>query len=262
MSTSLTDQLFQQLQGAPLQQIAQQLGAGQAQTAGAVSAALPLLLGALGRNASQPQGAEALYGALQNDFSGVGDLGGLLGAVLGGTQSRQTNGAGILGHVLGASQPQGAEALYGALQNDFSGIGDLGGLLGAVLGGSQSRQTNGAGILDHVLGAKQSRAEAGLAEATGLGSDKARQLMVILAPIVLAFLARQLSQRSGAGATGQGGASAQLLGAMLGQEQQQVRQQGGIGGGLLGAVLDQDGDGQVGLGDVLKIGAGLLGGKR
>jgi len=211
MSTSLTDQLFQQLQGAPLQQIAQQLGAGQAQTAGAVSAALPLLLGALGSN---------------------------------------------------ASQPQGAEALYGALQNDFSGIGDLGGLLGAVLGGSQSRQTNGAGILGHVLGAKQSRAEAGLAQATGLGSDKARQLMVILAPIVLAFLARQLSQRSGAGATGQGGASAQLLGAMLGQEQQQVRQQGGIGGGLLGAVLDQDGDGQVGLGDVLKIGSGLLGGKR
>ena len=67
MSSSLTDQLFEQLQGAPLQQIAQQLGAGQAQTAGAVSAALPLLLGALGRNASQPQGAQALFGALHPD---------------------------------------------------------------------------------------------------------------------------------------------------------------------------------------------------
>ena len=78
MSPSLTDQLFEQLQGAPLRQIAQQLGAGQAQTAGAVSAALPLLLGALGRNASQPQGADALYGALRNDFSGAGDLGGVL----------------------------------------------------------------------------------------------------------------------------------------------------------------------------------------
>jgi len=211
MSSSLTDQLFQQLQGAPLERIAQQLGAGQAQTAGAVSAALPLLLGALGRNASQPQGAEALYGALQSDFSGVGDLGGLLGAVLGGTQSRQTDGAGILDHVLGASQP---------------------------------------------------RAEAGLGQATGLGNEKAGQLMKILAPVVLAFLARQLAQGRGAGATGQGGANAQLLGSILGQEQQQVRQQGGIGGGLLGAVLDQDGDGQLGLGDVLKIGSGLLGGKR
>ncbi|MDH7454252.1 DUF937 domain-containing protein [Luteimonas composti] len=211
MSSSLTDQLFQQLQGAPLQRIAQQLGAGQAQTAGAVSAALPLLLGALGRNASQPQGAQALFGALQQDFAGAGDLGGLLGAVLGGAQSRQTNGAGILGHVLGGQLP---------------------------------------------------RAEAGLAQATGLDSGKAGQLMKILAPIVLAFLARQLFQDKGEGQLAQGDASAQQLGAILGEEQRQVRQQGGIGGGLLGAVLDQDGDGQFGVGDLLKIGGGLLGGKR
>lgn len=209
MSKTMTDALFEQLQGAPLQQIAQQLGAGQAQTAGAVSAALPLLLGALGRNASQPQGAEALFGALQKDFAGAGDLGGLLGAVLGGTQSRQTNGAGILGHVLGG---------------------------------------------------QQQRAEAGLGQATGLGSDKAGQLMKILAPIVLAYLAKQMFQNRQGG--GQSDASAQLLGSILGQEQQQVRQQGGLGGGLLGAVLDQDGDGQLGLGDLLKLGGGLLGGKR
>jgi hypothetical protein len=41
-----------------------------------------------------------------------------------------------------------------------------------------------------------------------------------------------------------------------------VRQAGGPGGGLLGAVLDQDGDGELGLGDLLKIGGGLLGGGR
>jgi len=211
MSTSLTDQLFAQLSGAPLQQISQQLGVGQAQTAGAVSAALPLLLGALGHNASQPQGAQALFGALQNDFAGA-DLGNILGAVLGG-------------------------------------------------GGAPSRQTNGAGILGHVFGGQQPRAEASLGQATGLGGDKAGQLMQILAPIVLAFLARQMFQNKGAGAA-QGDPTAQLLGSILGQEQQQVRQQGGIGGGLLGAVLDQDGDGQLGLGDLLKIGGGLLGGKR
>ncbi|MCM2338595.1 MAG: calcium-binding protein, partial [Lysobacter sp.] len=51
-------------------------------------------------------------------------------------------------------------------------------------------------------------------------------------------------------------------GQILGQEQQQIRQQGGVGGGLLGAVLDQDGDGQLGLGDLLKLGGGVLGGKR
>ena len=56
-SQSLVEQLLAQLQGAPLQQIAQQLGTDTAQTQSAVSAALPLLLGALGNNAAQPQGA-------------------------------------------------------------------------------------------------------------------------------------------------------------------------------------------------------------
>lgn len=210
MSSTLTDQLFAQLSGAPLQRISQQLGIGQAQTAGAVSAALPLLLGALGKNASQPQGAEALFGALQKDFSGGGDIAGLLGSVLGGAQSRQTNGAGILGHVLGGQQP---------------------------------------------------RAEAALGQATGLGGDKAGQLMKILAPIVMAYLAKQMFQGQGAQtAAAPANPTAQLLGSILGQEQQQVRQQGGLGGGLLGAVLDQDGDGKLGIGDLLKIGGGLLGG--
>lgn len=217
--SSLTDDLFAQLEGAPLQQISQQLGIGKTQAAGAVSAALPLLLGALGKNASQPQGAEALFGALQRDHAGAG------------------------------------------------AAGDIGGLLGAVLGGSTpSRQTNGAGILGHIFGGQQARAEQHLGEATGLGGDRAGMLMKILAPIVMAYLAKRMfgGGDSGDAALGAGGGNgtAQVLGAILGQEQQQVRQQGGLGGGLLGAVLDQDGDGQLGLGDLLKIGGGLLGGKR
>src|SRR5690606_15682399 len=107
----------------------------------------------------------------------------------------------------------GAQALFGALQNDFSGGPDLGGLLGAVLGGTQSRQTNGAGILGHVLGGQQPRAEAALGQATGLGGDKAGQLLKILAPIVLAFLARQMFQ--GQGAAAGASPSAGLLGSIL-----------------------------------------------
>ncbi len=216
--TALTDDLFAQLEGAPLQQISQQLGIGRTQAAGAVSAALPLLIGALGKNASQPQGADALFGALQRDHAGGG--------------------------------------------------GDLGSLLGMVLGGAQSRQTDGAGMLGHIFGGQQNRAEQHLGEATGLGGDRAGQLMKILAPIVLAYLAKRMfsGNESGGGQAmgmaGGGNPTAQVLGAILGQEQQSVRQQGGLGGGLLGAVLDQDGDGQLGLGDLLKIGGGLLGGKR
>lgn len=205
--TALTDELFAQLEGAPLQQISEQLGIGRAQTAGAISAALPLLIGALGKNASQPQGAEALFGALQKDHVGGGGLGDLLGMVLGGTQTRQTNGAGMLGHILGGQQ--------------------------AV-------------------------AQQGLGQATGLGGDRAGQLMKILAPIVMAYLAKRMFSGEANG----GNVSPQVLGNILGQEHQQVRQQGGLGGGLLGAVLDQDGDGQLGLGDLLKIGGGLLGGNR
>lgn len=203
--SSLTDDIFSQLSGPALQQISQQLGTGQAQTAGAISAALPMILGAMGRNASQPQGAEALFGALGRDHNTGGGLGDILGAVLGGQQSRQTDGLGQLGHIFGSQLP---------------------------------------------------RAEAGLGQATGLGNDKAQMLLKILAPIVMAYLAKQMF------GGGQQQASPQVLGGILGQEHAQVQQQGGLGGGLLGAVLDQDGDGQLGLGDLLKIGSGLLGGKR
>lgn len=216
MST-LTNDLLAQLEGAPLQQISRQLGIDPNQAAGAVGAALPLLMGALGKNASQPQGAEALFGALQRDHADSG--------------------------------------------------GDLGNLLGMVLGGAQSRQTDGAGMLGHIFGGQQDRAEQHLGDATGLGGDRAGMLMKILAPIVMAYLAKRMfgGQDTGGqslGMAGSGNPSADVLGAILGQEHQQVRQQGGIGGGLLGAVLDQDGDGQLGLGDLLKIGGGLLGGNR
>jgi len=206
---SLTEELLSQLQGAPLQQIADQLGTNPSQAQSAVSAALPMLLGALGRNAAQPQGAADLFGALQRDHvgraAGSGGLGDLLGSVLGGMGG--------------------------------------GGAVGAA---------DGASILGHILGGNQQRAEAGLGQATGLGAN-AGQLLQILAPIVMAFLA----QRAQAGGMDAGG-----LGAVLGREQAQVRQQGGVGGDLLGSLLDQDGDGQVGLGDLIKIGGGLLGGRR
>ena len=204
--SGLADSLFQQLQGAPLQQVSSQLGIDPQQASGAIGAALPLLLGALGRNAQQPQGAEALFGALQRDHAGAGlDLGGVLGAVLGS--------------------------------------------------GNATPQTDGAGILGHIFGGNQSRAATGLGQATGLGGDKAGQLLQILAPIVLSFLAQRF--------LGGGNANAGQLSEALGQEHARVQTaEGGPGGGLLGAVLDQDGDGQLGIGDLLKIGGGLLGGRR
>ncbi len=204
-SAGLTDELCAQLQGAPLQQIARQLGTSTDQTRDAVGAALPLLLGALGRNAAQPQGAQALFGALQRDHAGAAgmDLGGLLGALLGG----------------GAAQaPAG-------------------------------RATDGSAILGHIFGGALGQAQSGLGRATGLDSNKVGSLLQMLAPIVMSFLAQRASG---------GGLDASGLGSVLGQERQRVQQRGGAGSDLLGSLLDQDGDGQVGLSDLLKIGGSLL----
>ena len=201
--SSLTDDIFSQLSRTDMQQIGQQLGTGQAQTAGAIAAALPMILGAMGRNTSQSGGADALLGALGRDHAGGGGIGDILGAVLGGQRSRQTDGQGQLGHIFGSQLP---------------------------------------------------RAEAGLGQATGLGNDKAQMLLKILAPIVMAYLAKRML-----GGGNQG--SAQDLGNILGQERQVQQQQGGLGGGLLGAVLDQGGDGQLGLGDLLKVGMGAMRGR-
>ncbi|GKS77715.1 DUF937 domain-containing protein [Acidovorax sp. SUPP950] len=209
---SLADELMAQLQGAPLQQLSSQLGTDATQTRSAVATALPLLLGALGRNAAQPQGAEALLGALQRDH-----------------QPAAGGGAGGL---------------------------DLGGLLGSLLGGgSAAGGGQGADILGHVFGSQRPQAEAGLAQATGLGAN-AGQLLQLLAPIVMSFLAQRVQA---------GGLDAGSLGRTLGHERDRARQPGGLGGlggGVLGSLLDQDGDGQVGLSDLVKLGGGLFGGRR
>ncbi|MCD9028358.1 DUF937 domain-containing protein [Luteimonas sp. BDR2-5] len=203
MTASLADQLLKQLDGAPLQQISQQLGLDPAKTASAVGTALPLLLGKLGHNAAQPQGAQSLLGALQRDYAGA-DLGSMLGAVLGG--------------------------------------------------GGAASGANGAAILGHIFGGGQQHAEAQLGQATGLGSQQAGQLLKLLAPLVLAYLSKQFLQQGKAPA---GDAGAADLGAALGQETR-AAQQAGVGG-LLGSILDQDGDGQLGIGDLLKVGGSLLG---
>lgn len=216
--------LMAQLQGASVGQIAQQLGTDTQTASSAVAAALPMIVGALGRNAQDAGGAQALLGALQRDHAGAGamDLGGLLGSMLGGGQA---------------------------------GGSGLGALLGSVLGGGApaSRQVDAGGILGHVFGGARPRAEAGLSQATGLDVGQAGKLLMMLAPMVMAALGQRVKA---------GGVDASGLGSLLGQEHQQMQQQGGLGGGLLDAVLDQNGDGKVDMADLMKIGSSLLGGRR
>lgn len=175
---SLTASLLSQMQNGPgLQEFSQRLGIDNSQASQVLSAAVPLLMGGLANNASQPQGAQALLNALQRDHLGGGgggpDLGGLLGQVLGGLGGNSpstpaTNGVGILGHVFGAQTPQAANLLgqktgldsstalkvlavagpivMSLLANKFGPQGDANQLSQAL--GEENRQTGGGGIGD------------------------------------------------------------------------------------------------------------------
>ncbi len=242
----LTGRVFQQLDQGHIEAIAGQLGLDPGQASDAIQQALPLLLGGLARNSATPQGADSLYGALERNHADV-DVGGLLGSIFGGGGGgggRASAGGGI-GDVLGAVLGGGAGG-----RSSGGGVGDI---LGAVLGGGGSPASNGAGILGHIFGGRRGQAEQGLGQTTGLGSAGAGQLLAMLAPLVMAVLGN-MTRKQGLDANG--------LSGVLGQERNRL-QQGGIGG-LLAGVLDRDGDGQVGLDEMLQAGAGLLGslGKR
>ncbi|WP_225763263.1 DUF937 domain-containing protein [Stenotrophomonas sp. Marseille-Q4652] len=202
-TSSLAASLFEQLQQEGLGPVSQKLGIDESQARQAIGTAVPLLLAAMGSNASSPQGAQSLLNALQRDHAPAADrpppgLGQLLDTVLGGGAGKAGDGTGILGHVFGNQTPQAAQVL--------------------------GRQA-------------------------GLDSGKASQLLAVLAPIVMAFLARRFAQQG----------NANELRDTLGQESRQLGLGGGGMGDLLGGLLDQDGNGRLDAGDLLKLGAGLLG---
>jgi hypothetical protein len=200
---SITDDLYSRLQDGHIGRIGEQLGISQAQAQSAVAAALPLLVGALGRNAQQPQGAASLFEALGTDHAHVG--------------------------------------VGNAINSALDGGGD------------------GGSILGHIFGRRQDSAAQGLGTATGLGNERAGALLRLLAPVVMAYLAKQMYNRrhanDGAATPAEIPAEAPAatptsLSSMLGREGVHIAQKGGIGSKLLSAVLDRDHDGDVDFSDL------------
>lgn len=232
---SLSQQLFSQLQGEPMQKIAQQLGTSTEQASSAVSQALPLMMGALGNQAQQ-------------GGQGAAGIASMLGALGGGQGGSQAGGLGdILGDLLGGSGNAAGGGLAGA----------LGGLVGSVLGGGQpaargASAGNAGDLLATVFGNQGSaRAAEGLGQSTGLGTQGAGNLLGMLLPIVMSFLSQRFLQ---------GGNGTQQLDQALANERQQLNNQGA--GGALASLLDQNGDGKLDMNDLVKLGSSLLGGKR
>ena len=115
-----------------------------------------------------------------------------------------------------AADPSGAQAIHQSLEahsagaNAFGGqggmLGGLGGLLGGVLGGGTA---DGGGLLGRVLGGQQAPVKEGVAQASGMDPAKVQRLITILAPIVIAALARRRQQQGQAHA-GAGSVSDEL----------------------------------------------------
>jgi hypothetical protein len=174
-------------------------------------------------------------------------------------------------------------ALVGGMMNNAQTQEGQGGLLGALLGGKHGGlldnlsgmlggdvQEDGGKILGHVLGDNQANVQNQVSQNTGISSDKIAMIMKIAAPILMAYLAKK-AQSNGLDASGNasnGGGLMDILGGLLGGNQAQAPQptQSSGNGDILTSMLDQDGDGQLGLGDAVsamtKKGGlgGLLGG--
>ena len=229
--SGILDLLNQQLNGPAVRQMSSQLGADPESTQKALSAALPMLVGGLARNAQSSEGAQSLANALERDHDGslLDGLAGLLGGASGGS-------GGGLGALLGGAS---------------GGGGGLGDLLGGLMGGGvpAGKTTDGDGILGHILGDKRGAVEQGVARSSGLDAGTVGKLLPMLAPLVMGALGRAKKQQN---------LDAGGLASMLNQERARVERDtpGMQEGGLLG-MLDMDNDGDVS-DDVAKLG-GMLG---
>ena len=144
-----------------------QSGQSTEKTSSVLNMALPFLLGAMKKNSATPDGAAGLLSALKGKHDGsiLDNLGGLFDG--GVDDDVQQDGAGILGHILGGSQPKienaigqkagmdagsvakilkvAAPILMGLLgkqtrQNNVSDSNGLGDLLGGLMGGGEQKE--------------------------------------------------------------------------------------------------------------------------
>lgn len=132
------------------------------------------------------------------------------------------------------NSPNGAEGLMNALSSKHDGsiLDNLGGLFGG--GVDQSVMDDGAGILGHVFGNKQTNVEQALSQKSGVDTGTIGSILKIAAPIVMGYLGRQTSQNKVSDASGMNN----LLGGMLGGQPEQNQS-------LITTLLDADGDGSI-----------------
>ena len=117
-------------------------------TASVLSMAMPLLLGAMKKNVSSPEGAAGLMSALSGKHNGsiLNDLGGLFGG--GVDDSVMQDGAGILGHVFGNKQPEVENALSQKSGLDAGSVGQILKIAAPIVMGFLGKQTAQSNVSD------------------------------------------------------------------------------------------------------------------
>ncbi len=132
------------------------------------------------------------------------------------------------------ASPQGAESLMNALssKHDGSSLDNLDSFFGG--GVDNAVLQDGAGILGHVFGQKQSNVENVLGAKAGMDPSTIATILKIAAPLVMAYLGKQAS----ANKVSDSGGMDSLLGGLLGGQPEQNQS-------LLTTLLDADGDGSM-----------------
>jgi hypothetical protein len=128
--------------------VAGQTNQPEGKTADVLSMAMPLILGAMKKNVSSPEGAAGLMSALSGKHNGsiLDNLGGLFGG--GVDESVMSDGAGILGHVFGNKQPQVENALSQKSGLDAGSIAQILKIAAPIVMGYLGKQTAQSNVSD------------------------------------------------------------------------------------------------------------------
>lgn len=182
----LQSQLNNQLIG----QISQQIGATEEQTSTATNGIFAALVGGLANNTASGDGLNSLMSALDRDHDG-------------------------------------------------SSLDDIMGFVGGMISGTATgNQSNGAGILGHILGNKQEAVAQNISQKSGLDMSQIMKLMPILAPIAMSVLGKLLRSNNNeqvqAGQNAGSGQGIDLASILMGSAKSA---QGGDFGDLLGNVI-------------------------
>lgn len=161
MNLNLQELIGSQIGGDTLAQMSRAIGADESSTASAVQTALPMILGAMARNASSGDGASSLSAALDRDHDGsiLNDLLGYIGGARSGSQEVVHHGSGILGHVFGEKRPVVEAGISRTSGLDMGQVSQLLMMLApivmGVLGRTKRQEGLDTGSLAGLLGQQQ-----------------------------------------------------------------------------------------------------------